>query len=236
MGGCISPASSVKLDSGFSCRALAAWSSFSGRDSSRPHSSSRRMAASYSWAGVHHLGGVGVVAVAPAVDLVFQFFLQLGLHNPHGGYRSAQQREKILNGVALLEIQHTAAAPIHKLGIDAQHLLNEGRGLPAHKAVGSGELQMVALGRVRHRTPRQKRPSEKGNFTAVLLQHPQVHVEGHGVLPAEAVGLLDGPQLFRRPDAKTSLGSQGLGRAVKGEAKGLPGRAWAAALPIPGSP
>ena len=81
---------------------------------------------------------------------------------------------------------------------------------------------MVALGRVRHRTPRQKRPSEKGNFTAVLLQHPQVHVEGHGVLPAEAVGLLDGPQLFRRPDAKASLGSQGLGRAVKGEAKGLP--------------
>ena len=126
MDGSMRPASSVRLDSGFSSRALAAWRSFSGRDSRRPCSSRSRMGRQLLLGGVHHLGGVGIVAVAAAVDLIFQFLLQLGLHDPHGGQGCAQEGEKVLNGVALLEIQHTAATPLRQLGIDPQHLLDEG--------------------------------------------------------------------------------------------------------------
>ena len=115
MGGCISPASSVKLDSGFSCRALAAWSGFSGRDSSPAPFLQPTDGGQALLGGVHHLGGVGVVAVAPAVDLVFQFFLQLGLHNPHGGYRAPSSVRK--SSMELLCLKYSTLLPLRFISL-----------------------------------------------------------------------------------------------------------------------
>ena len=117
---------------------------------------------------VHGLAQVGCLAVHPAVDAVAKILLHLGLHDSHGAHRRAQCGEKILDLIALLEIEHMAPRPGDTLGRKA-HLLHEVLDLPAHPQVGRGQLQMVALLRVGHRTAGHERSPQKRHPAAVLL-------------------------------------------------------------------
>ena len=78
--------------------------------------------------GLHHLGGVGIIAVTAAVNLVVQFFFQSCLHNSHGGNGCAKIGKQVGNLLALLQVKHMVAAPGRKLGIKSQHLIHERKG------------------------------------------------------------------------------------------------------------
>ena len=53
-------------------------------------------------ASCHHLGGVGIVAIAAAIYFIIQFLFKASLHDTHSGNGSAQESEEIGNQFALL--------------------------------------------------------------------------------------------------------------------------------------
>ena len=64
---------------------------------------------------------------------------------------------------------------------------------------------------------------------------PQIHVERHSVLPAEAIGLQNCPEFAGIPDAKAPFRAQSLRHSVKGEAEGLAEQLGKQLPPAPGS-
>ena len=168
--------------------------------------------------GLHHLVQVGGVAVHPPVHAPPQILLQLGVHHLHGGQGGAHGGEKVLDGLALLEVDDRIALPPGVLGGEVL-LPHKGQHLPADAVVGGGQLQVVPLSRVGHRPPGQKGPPQEGGPAAVLLQHGEVDVQGQG-RPVRAVGLMDGLQLAGVLDGEDVL-SLPLGQAVEGEPEGF---------------
>ena len=141
--------------------------------------------------------------------------LQLGVHDLHGGQRGPDGRQKIRDGLAGLEIGDIVGLPGSLLGLEAS-LGQQGRQLPAHAVMGRHQLQVVALGRVGHRAPRQKGPPQKGGAVMVLLQHGKVDVVGQTRRQVGAVGLPDGRQLPRVRNEKDPLpGLRRFGRPVE---------------------
>ena len=62
---------------------------------------------------LHRLVQIGAVAVEAAVNAVAQVLFQLGGHDAHGGHGRTDQRQEVLDLVALLEVGDEAAvAPI----------------------------------------------------------------------------------------------------------------------------
>ena len=154
--------------------------------------------------GVHRLVQIGRVAVHPAVHAPPQMLLQLGVHDLHGGQRGPDGRQKVRDGLAGLKIGDIVGLPGGLLGLEAG-LGQQGRQLPAHAVMGGHQLQVVALGRVVHRPPRQKSPPQKGRAVVVLLQHGKVDVVGQTHCRVGAVGLPDGRQLPRVRNEKDPL-------------------------------
>ena len=65
---------------------------------------------------LHRLIQIGAVAVQAAVHAIPQVLFQLGGHHVHGRHGCANQRQKVLDLVALLEIGNEAAAPAETFG------------------------------------------------------------------------------------------------------------------------
>ena len=169
---------------------------------------------------VHSLAQVGGLAVDPAVDSVAQILLHLGLHDPHGADRRAQRCQKILNLVALLEIEHVAPGPADGFRGEA-HLLHQPPDLPAHPQMGRDQLQMIALLRVRHRAPGHKGPPEKRRPAALLFENAQIDLEGHGGGGLQAEDIVNPVDLFRVLHGENLLARPVLRQLVELEAEGL---------------
>ena len=169
--------------------------------------------------GVHGLVHVGGLAVDPAVDPVAQELLRLGVHQLHGGHRRADGGEEILHGLALLEIRNVVGLPGDLLGGVAQLPEQDGH-LPAHRPVGGGQLQVVALERVGHRTARQKRPPQEGLAAVGLLQHAEVDVVGRA-RGVEGAQVPQQRQLVGIGDGEDLLGAVRVPLLVEGQAEGL---------------
>ena len=134
---------------------------------------------------VDHLGQICRFAVDAAVDAVAKILFDLRLHHAHCAHRRADGRQKILDHVALLEIQNAVAAARRflrgKSGVEQQRA-----GFAADLIVRGRQLQVVALGRVRDRAAGQKRAAQKRQPLFVLLQHPVIDVQRHVSGRAEA--------------------------------------------------
>ena len=107
----------------------------------------------------------------------------------HSSHRGANQGEKVLNLVALLEVGNEAAIARESLWristLPQQHLQ-----LPAGLQMRGIELQMVPLQRVRQAAAGKKGPSEKRRSTALLLQQSKVDVEDQ-ILPGVIAQQID---------------------------------------------
>ena len=154
-----------------------------------------------------------------AVDAPPEILLRLGVHDLHGRQGRADGGEKVLNGLALLEVGDGVGLAGGLLGGEAT-LQQEGPQLPADTQMGGGQLQMVALGRVGHRAARQKGPPKKGQAAVLLLQHGKVNMMGQSARRLMAERRPEGGQLVRLCDGENPLGRPLLRRAVKGELKG----------------
>ncbi|CAN4048756.1 DUF3848 domain-containing protein, partial [Dysosmobacter welbionis] len=111
-----------------------------------------------------------------------------------GGHGRTDQRQEVLDLVALLEVGDEAAVAGHALGgiaaLPQQHLQ-----LPAHLQVGGRQLQVVPLGRVRDAAPGEEHPPQEGRPAALLLQQSEVDVQGQVLLRAEAQQVHDPAEL-----------------------------------------
>ena len=90
------------------------------------------------------------------------------------------------------------------------HLRQQGRNLPAGLGVGGGQLQVIALLRVRDAAPGQKGPPHKGSAAALVLQQAEIHVQHQAGVIAQQVH--DPGQLVALGDAEDQLVPGASGR------------------------
>ena len=108
-GGSGISASSESVASGLSRRSCAVCWSFCGSVRRTPFSSNSN-GGQLADRSIHDLGQVRRFTVNAAVDAVAEILFDLRLHYAHRGDLRADGRQKILDIIALLEIEHAASA------------------------------------------------------------------------------------------------------------------------------
>ena len=116
------------------------------------------------------------VAVDAAVDRVAHFLFDLCGHDLHRRGRRADACEQLLNVVALLEIGHAVALPLHVFRLVA-HVAQQRLDLAPRLQMRRGKLKMVALERIGHAAARKKGPAQERRAAALLLQQREVDVQ-----------------------------------------------------------
>ena len=182
-GGSESAARSARLASGFATRSSATCASSGGR-LSRPI------------ARILSICAVRAVAVDAAVDRVAHVLLHLRRHDLHRGGGRAERRQKVLDGLGLLEVDDVVAGAERVLRREP-HLQQDRERLAGDVLVVGHELKVVALRRVRDAPAGEERAAQEGRPAALVLENAEVDVMGEGAGCVVAVGGEDRGDLLR---------------------------------------
>ena len=137
--------------------------------------------------GGNNLVGVGAVAVHLAVYLAAHLLFDARAHYLERGDVRAHRRQEVGYGLALFEVVQAAGPAPGLSGLEAQ-LPQQRAHLPAHRRVGGGQLQVVALGGVGHAPARQEGAAHKARPAAVVFEHAEVYVQRERVIRFHAEG------------------------------------------------
>ena len=166
----------------------------------------------------HHLGNIGIVAIAAAIDLVVHFLFQFRFHNAHRRHMGTQKHQKIRDQIALLDVQYLCPTPGRQLGIETQNFVHQYICFPCHCGVGGGDFQVVALARIGHAAASQKCTAKECCLTAFLLHNGQIHMKRHRIAGIKAIRIHNGGNFHRILDQKQLLaGSIPLRQTVEGK-------------------